>query len=92
MFPFCVRVQSPHLFLSSDLASSLQHFSKEDVEAFLNRQEDEARHHGAQVIDNIINALVSEAEDIQKGHDVAFAFCQDLLEEGLLKEAPREPG
>lgn len=81
-----------HLFLSSDITSSLQDFSKEDVEAFLNGQEDEAGHHGAEVVDDVVDTLVSKAENVQKRHDVALAFCQDLLQEGLLKEAPREPG
>lgn len=72
--------------------SSLQDFGKEDVEALLNRQEDEAGHHGAQIIDDIINSLVSKAEDVQECHDVTLALRQDLLQEGLLEEAPREPG
>lgn len=81
-----------HLFLSSDITSSLQDFSKEDVEAFLNGQEDEAGHHGTQVVDDVVDTLFSKAENVEKRHDVALAFCQDLLQEGLLKEAPREPG
>lgn len=89
LFP---HVSKTHLFLSSDITSSLQDFSKEDVEAFLNGQEDEAGHHGAQVVDDVIDSLVPKAEDVQKRHDIALAFCQDLLQEGLLKEAPREPG
>lgn len=70
---------------------SLQHFGKEYVEAFFNWQEDEARHHGAQIIDDIINTLISKAEDVQKGHDVSLTLGQDLLQEGLLEEAPSEP-
>lgn len=81
-----------HLFLTFYITSSLQHFGKEDVEAFLNRQEDEASHHGAQIIDNIINSLVSKAEDVQEGHDVPLPLRQDLLQEGLLEEAPCELG
>ena len=59
-----VYFQISNLFLTSDITTPLQHFGKEDVEAFLNGQEDEARHHGAQIVDDIINTLVSEAEDV----------------------------
>lgn len=83
---------TPDLFLISDITPSLQHFGKKYVEAFFNRQEDEARHHRAQIIDDIINTLVSKAEDIQKGHDVSLTLRQDLLQEGLLEEAPRQLG
>ena len=81
-----------HLFLTLDIASPLQYFSKEDVEAFLYGQEDEARHHGAQVVDDVVDALLPKAEDVQEGHDVALPLRQDLLQEGLLEEAPRQPG
>lgn len=81
-----------HLFLTFDITSSFHHFAKEDVEALLDGQEDEASHHGAQIIDNVINSLVSEAEDVQEGHDITLTLCQDLLQEGLLEEAPCEPG
>lgn len=84
--------KNTNLFLTFDGTSSLQHFGKEDVEAFLDGQEDEARHHGAQIIDDIINALVSKAENVQEGHDVTLTLRQDLLQEGLLEEAPCEPG
>lgn len=80
------------LFLFLHVASSLQYFGKEDVETFLNGPEDEASHHGAQITDDVVDTLVSEAEDVQEGHDVAFALCQQLLQEGLLKEAPGETG
>lgn len=88
------RVHYPdsHLILTFDVRSSHQHSGKEDVEAFLNGQKDKAGHHGAQVIDDVVNSLVSKAEDIQESHDVAFALCQDLLQERLLVEAPSEPG
>lgn len=90
--PFFQFLSKTRLFLSSDVTTSLQDFSKEDVEAFLNRQEDEAGHHGAQVVDDVVDPLVSKAENVQEGHDVALALRQDLLQEGLLKEAPCKPG
>lgn len=80
------------MLLSSDIATSLQDFSEEDVEAFLNGQEDEAGHHGAQVVDDVVDSLVSKAENVQERHDVALSLRQDLLQEGLLKEAPGKPG
>lgn len=98
MFQFSQRDKEKPVFISTDLflmfdiTSSLQHFSKKDVEAFLNGQEDEARHHGAQVIYDIINALVPKAQNIQEGHDIPLAFRQDLFQEGLLEEAPCELG
>lgn len=88
-FPF---LSKPHLLLSSDITTSFQNFSKEDVEAFLNGQEDEAGHHGAQVVDDVVDSLVSKAENVQERHDIALALCQDLLQEGLFKEAPCKPG
>lgn len=81
-----------HLFLTSDIASALKDFGKEDVEAFLDGQKYEAGHHRAQIIDNVINPLVAKAEDVQECHDIALPLCQDLLQKGLLEEAPREPG
>lgn len=89
---FFAFLSKTHLFLSFDITTSLQDFSKEDVEAFLNGQEDEASHHGAQVVDDVVDSLVPKAEDVQERHDVAFTLGQDLLQEGLLKEAPRKPG
>lgn len=88
-FPFLSKT---HLFLSSDITSSLQDLRKEDIEAFLNWQKDEAGDHGAQVVDDVIDPLVSKAQDVQERHDVALALREDLLQEGLLKEAPCEPG
>lgn len=88
----CVHFHSSDLFLTFDITPSLQHFGKKDVEAFLDGQEDEACHHGAQIIDNVINSLVSKAENVHKGHDISLALCEDLLQEGLLEEAPRELG
>lgn len=87
-----VQSQRCDLFLTFHIASPLQYFGKEDVEALLNGQKDEARHHGAQVVDDVVDALVSKAKDVQEGHDVALALSQDLLQEGLLKETPCEPG
>lgn len=83
---------STDLLLALNITASLKHFGKEDVEALLDGQKDEACHHGAQIIDDIINTLVSKAEDVQEGHDVTLTLCQDLLQERLLEEAPCEPG
>lgn len=81
-----------HLFLTPDVTATLKDFGEEDVEAFFDGQKDEAGHHGAQVVDDVIDSLVAKAENVEERHHVALSLCQDLLQKRLLEEAPGEAG
>ncbi len=63
---------------------------KVKISRFLDGQKDETGREGAQVVDNVENALVSKTQDGEEGHDVAFPFGQYLLQHALLEKAPRE--
>lgn len=79
------------LFLLHDILSPLKDFDEEDIEA-LRSSGRWSGYHGAQVVDDVVHALLAEAQHIEEGHDITLALRQDLLQKGLLEEAPSQPG
>ena len=62
---------------------------EEEIGALLERLEEEASEEGAEVVDDLVDALVVHGDGAE-GQEVLLALRQQLLEEGLLEEEEDE--
>ena len=72
-----VCLSPPHLLLPGNRLSSEQQAGKEDVEALLDGEEDEPSHHGAQVVDDVVDPLLGKGQHSKHRHHVTLS-CSDM--------------